>query len=671
VQPALKWPDADWSERTRVVAKRVVAAGSRRPRLWSGLGLGVLLLALLCLFWNWDWVRGPVARAVGARLHREVHIDGHLRVRLLTLTPQVTVEGLRIGQPAWAGRGDMIQAPRLLLRAKLLPLFIGRLEMPLVEVDRPVLNLAKDTTGRVNWSFSSSTRPPPLKLPPIQDLWLRDGRLKMDDASRRLHLTGAIEARQEGGPTVHGGLVVTAHGSLNGEPVKLVLTGGPFVGVREDRPYPFTLKAVSGGTAVEAQGAIDHPFDLGHYHADLDLKGSDLSQLYALTTAPLPDTPPYHLRGQFSRDGETYAFRNFSGVVGVTDLAGTIVSSRPGARRLLTADLASRSLDWKDLATMLGTGPKASKAATPEQKAAARTVAASGRLFPTTTLDVERLRASDARFRFHAASVKLNAIKLTAVTLDGALLDGVLTVDPLAFSFAQGGLTGKVRIDARPEVPITDLDLKLSDYDLQSLIPARGGTPTVTGRINGRARLHGVGASVHAAAARASGEIQLFSPQGEVRKAFAELLGMNVGRGLYLLLSKSGQQTPLNCAVADFQVRDGVLTPDPLVIDTGVVTARGEGSIDLGAETLNLKLDGKAKEPDLLHLWSPITIKGHIGHPQLGVEKGPLIRQGVVAAAGAVLDPFVALLPFLSPGHGHPVDCSRLLARVGASPARR
>ncbi len=51
------------------------------------------------------------------------------------------------------------------------------------------------------------------------------------------------------------------------------------------------------------------------------------------------------------------------------------------------------------------------------------------------------------------------------------LLDGgVLTLDPLTFDFASGKLSGAVKIDARKDVPVTDVDARLSNIHLEQFV---------------------------------------------------------------------------------------------------------------------------------------------------------------------------------------------------------
>ncbi len=110
--------------------------------------------------------------------------------------------------------------------------------------------------------------------------------------------------------------------------------------------------------------------------------------------------------------------------------------------------------------------------------------------------------------------------------------------------------------------------------------------------------------------------------QGEIRQALAELMGIDATKGLFLLLSKNKGDTPIRCGVVDFRARDGVLTADRIILDTGVVLVTGTGDVDLRNETMNFVLNGKPKKFRLVRLNAPITVSGGLTSPKVGVQVG-------------------------------------------------
>jgi len=111
------------------------------------------------------------------------------------------------------------------------------------------------------------------------------------------------------------------------------------------------------------------------------------------------------------------------------------------------------------------------------------------------------------------------------------------------------------------------------------------------------------------------------------------------------------------------------MTAQRLVIDTDPVRIDGSGTINLKDEVLDLRLQGKPKNFQLMRLRAPITIKGSLAHPSLGVDAGPAIAQGGIAAALGVLNPVAAILAFVDPGLAKDANCGPLLADAKAKGA--
>jgi uncharacterized protein involved in outer membrane biogenesis len=155
------------------------------------------------------------------------------------------------------------------------------------------------------------------------------------------------------------------------------------------------------------------------------------------------------------------------------------------------------------------------------------------------------------------------------------------------------------------------------------------------------------------------------APSGEIRKAFAELAGVNVVKGLGLLLKKDTSTTPIRCGVVHFTTKGGVMTADTLVLDTGPVLIKGSGTVNLATERMDLKVRGHDKKFRLVRVLLPVTMKGPIRAPKLGVEPGAALAQGGVAVGlGAMLSPLAAILPFVDPGLAKDANCSCLMAQA-------
>jgi uncharacterized protein involved in outer membrane biogenesis len=643
----------------------------RMALIWMGGMLGALAvaLALFLVLFDWNAARGPIGRFASGRMHREVVLSGPLEVHLWSLKPSATIRGLRVGNPAWAGPGQTATIERLLVQIKLLPLLRGRLVLLQLEADKPNLDLRRDLQGRTSWDFSGGkAKDEPLKMPPVRRFVIHDGHLKFADDKRRLKLNATLDASEQLG-AANRGFQLAGDGVLNGNKFLLKVLGGPLLNVDPNKPYPFDADIRSGATFVTAQGVVPKPFDLGQLTVNLTAKGPDLAELYDLTGVPFPNTPPYSLKGRLVRDEKVYRIGGLAGRVGDSDLAGSLSVDANKKRPYLKADLRTRSLDFDDLAAVFGGAPsvKAGETASAGQVAMAQTLRAERRYLPDATLKVDRIRALDAEVRYRATSIHDAMLPLRSADVQVKLDQGLLTADPFTFDLPQGRIAGRAQLDARPATPITSVDMRVSNARLEQLIPIKTGGQPLSGGLVARIKLTGAGDSVHRAASNADGEVLVVVPNGEIRKAFAELLGINVTKGLGLLWAKNQDTTPIRCAVADFTATNGILRADHLVFDTGPVVATGHGTVDLGKEAVDFQIQGHPKSFRLVRLLAPINIKGPIaGPPKVGIDTGRAIGQGGFAAVLATFaSPLAAVLPFVDPGLAKDANCGAMIAEAG------
>lgn len=639
------------------------------PRWGQGLLAAIVLTTGAVLIFlaqpNWNWARPLVASIASGKLHRPVRIDGNLRVHLFSFTPTATVGGLKIGQPDWGVKTGLkpylAEVDGVSVTAELMPVFIGRIVLPRLQIDRPNVALYQDKDGRANWDFTDGRdKGKPTKLPAIRNFIITDGHLTLTSLQRKVTFTGTINAHET---AAAGGqaFALTGDGSLNDRRFELNATGGPLLNVRTSVPYPFDLTVRAGDTRITAKGRVLHPFDLGQLGGAVTVSGRDLADLYYLTGLSLPNTPAYKIAANVTRNDRIYDITGINGRVGGSDLEGALkVDTSHNNRPYLTGDLRSRLLDFKDLGSLFGAtsanAPQGAEiSATPTAATSAR------RLLPDATLDIERVRGMDAKVRYRALAVKATPkLPLREVSLGVDLDHGLMILDPVEFSFPQGRLQGTARIDARKAVQQNSLDMRLTGLAVQDFVPNVGGSKPLEGILDARVKASGAGNSVHKAAANANGQLTLVMPHGTIRQSFAELMGINATKGLFQLLTKDKHETEIRCGVADFQIRNGIMQARNAVFDTDVTRVVGGGTINLNNERMKLVFKGKPKKFRLIRINAPIVIGGHLSAPKFGIDAGPAVVQGGLALA------LNTILPFVNIDYAKDANCAGLMSEMQA-----
>jgi uncharacterized protein involved in outer membrane biogenesis len=666
------------------------------PRLekslrWTGISLGSLLLivVLVLAFMDWNLLKHPIERIASAKSGRTVTIGGDLKVHIWSWTPTVTLNRLTLGNPPWEADRPMATIERLEVHLKLLPLLKGDVILPRVAIVKPDVYLHQEKSGRANWTFESQapTNAPaskPTKLPVIRDLLIEDGKLVLNDEIRKLKLDGTIQAHEQKSQSDPTPFRIEGKGTINDQPFELKVAGGPLVNLDPEHPYPYDLNISAGDIKVVSNGKVLEPFDLGGMEADVTLSGKDLAEGFYLTQLALPNTAPFNLHAHIARNGMRIAVTDIAGKVGESDLHGKLDIDATRKRPSMTGDLISDQLRMKDLAASLGGKPKGGNSldAKAEKTEAAKQPAPppgkeppadpNARLFPDAHLQVDRVRAMDADVHFRAKSIEAGTVPFKQVAFRIKLDNGVLALDPFAFEMPQGRLSGNAKIDARKDVPKVHIDVRIKDIQLDQL---KGKAPDAQAPLGGvmQARLvvDGTGDSVHRVMSDANGMVTVILPNGEVRSAFAELTGINVSRGIGLLLTRSNDKAEIRCGVAQFGIKDGLMSAQNITFDTQNVLITGKGDVKLGPEELNLEIKGNPKKVRFTRLRTPIEVKGHLLKPSVGVDVKSTVKQGAIAVAlGTLVTPLAAVIAFVDPGLAKDQNCAQMIAAADSNGPR-
>lgn len=452
-----------------------------------------------------------------------------------------------------------------------------------------------------------------------------------------------------------------------------------------DVPYPVDVSLEALETSASAEGTVAQPGSFTGLDVQVNLEGPTLEQLGNVVQVSLPDTPPYSLNGQLTRTGDAWALDELEGRIGDSDVSGTATLELGGERPTLTADLVSQTLDFDDLAPLIGAPPATGEGETvsaQQAQEAARAEETQG-VLPDDEISVPDLKAMDARVHFRGENVNAPQIALETIELEVRLEDGVLTIDPATFEIAGGELDGKIVLDARPRPADASVDISVRRVDLRRFLQGfdieiagietdQEGVGTLFGRTDFTAQ----GNSVQELAASADGQLALVMEGGRLNALIIEALGLDVGEVLALLFSEegdgggpsdsdSGQQAmvAIRCFVASFDIEGGLMQSKGIVLDTEDDRITGAGTIDLGQEQLDLRFEAQVRDASGFAAGTPIQITGSFSDPQVDVVSQELIEKGLAALGLGIVLPVVgAVLPFIETGGDVPSNCQQLIA---------
>ncbi len=636
--------------------------------------LGVLLAVVLfaasaILAFPESWVNKILGGKGGSLTGRELAIDGDIDIDWHWSAPRVRIDKIRMSNVAGAKDPQMVEIDELDFKIRIWKLLMFRLELPELIITKPKIILEKYKDGSANWNLpitssgnTAANAALPTKrgnFPIIGMMQVKEGTLIYRDETKDLSLELSIDTI-EGSPTDENNrFTLSGNGTLQKQVFTLAASGGALTTLRDSsKDYPLDLELGMGATKIRVNGTFRDPIKMEGVNAMLDLQGGNLADLFYLTGIPLPPTPAYSLVGKLEKKVDVWHFTDFKGKVGDSDLAGNIVYDISQERGFIQGDLTSNLLDIKDMGGFIGLTPKEAKKQAQKEK-----------VLPDIPLDLSRLRAADMDIALKVSRIEAPGLPLKNMNIRFDLKEGLLTLNPMDLGLVDGTVAGTLVLDGREETPDVQMDLNLKRIGLKQFFNDSRFESFSAGHFGGRVKLAGKGKSLADVLATSNGAVTVSMSGGEISLVIVEAAGIDLGELAPLLLGED-KNTRIRCAVGDFGVKDGLLTSNIFVFDTTDTNIQGEATINLKNEAMDIRAEAHPKDQSILSLRTPLTVKGTMKKPSIGIDPTNLAAKGGVAAALGALFPPLAIIPFIELGTGEDSDCRDLIAQAKANGAK-
>ena len=609
---------------------------------WIGIAILtlVVLLALLITFGS-NLLRGPISKAVSEATGRELVIEGNLKPVWTWVHPRLRAERVRFGNAEWAKAEHMLTADAIEASISVLPLFAGRVVLPEVHLEKPVLALEQDAEGRKNWILEKEPEKKEESRFHVQRLTLDEGRLSYDDAAREISLESELSTDQEG-------VAFAVSGNYQGNDLIAVGHAGHILSLRdESTAFPIRAQAEAGATRASIDGTITSLVGLKGLDLKVELSGESMEELYWIVNMAFPQTPPYSTSGRLVRSGSVIKYENFTGKVGKSDLSGTIQVDTGPERPFMQGELVSKVMDLGDLGIVVGTDQ-------PREKG----------VLPDSPFEPDRWGSVDADVGLKAGTIRRpDQLPIENLSTRIQMKDRVLSLNPLEFGIAGGKLAGPIKLDGTKDVIRADVRMRVQNLKLAKLFPTLKQNQGSTGDLNGLIELAGSGNSVGQMLGSASGKIGVFMDGGEISRFMMELVALDLWDAARVKL-KGDETIGIRCAIADFGVKNGMMQTNAFVFDTSVVNVEGGGVINLKTEEMDLKLDPKPKDSSIASLNSPLYVRGTFGDPRVSPDMGKMAAKGAGAIIMGIINPLLAVLPLFKDKEGEDSNCAQLIAEA-------
>lgn len=588
---------------------------------WILLGITVIVILFFLLF-DWNMLRPYINRKVSETTGREFAIRGDLDVkfhrgldsergwRRYVPHPYISANDVTMSNPTWSTVGpQMAGVQRVEVGVRILPLLTKDVVITDLRLAGPDIAVQRLEDGRNSWTFKDNG--PSQWDVDIQRLSFNSGKLRYVDAPLGIDLRadartidGQQPAPSAGVPPY--GLAFTLSGTYN----KAKITGGGKAGAvlsltGEDITFPIEAQASAGQNKLGLRGVIRDPRSPSGFALKMELAGASMADLYGLTGVLLPETPPYSTSGELlgKKDGEfwNFTYKDFTGKVGASDLAGTLSFVQRKPRPFLSGTLTSKQLRLADLGPTIGADTGAGT------KEAGRVKAPPpGKALPVEGFNTEKWGALDADVKFSGKRiVRTHDIPLEDLEATIRMKDKVLTLTPLSFGMAGGRITSNIRLDGNGKTLDAGARLAARGLKIRELFPKLQSMQASFGEVNGDGVLAGKGNTVAAMLGTSHGEINAVVTEGSVSQFMLELAGLNVANAIFVKIF-GDKQMMLNCVAAQTTVRNGRANIDRFVLDSEDAVVNMSGYVDLASERLDLDVRPKTKGARVLSLRTPL-----------------------------------------------------------------
>lgn len=613
---------------------------------WVGAVLGVIAALMLVLAVgvmvllevNANAVKGGMESAAKAVMGRELAI-GNLEADVFSVRPLMRLEGISLANAPWSEEKEMMSVDRMHVQVDLAELAKGTIVVPEMIMNKPEILLERNAQGENNWDFIVPLLEKlniPRELPVVDRLEVTDMALKYRQAESELDLD-MMMTRFTGGARPDG-MIYEGEGQFMDKPMTMRIKGAPREALfAQTQPYPFDVDFALAKTKMHVQGTLDKPLEVQGVKAVMNMESPDPTESLRDLPLPIPlrKLPPLKMKTEISEQDGTIFFKNLSANLGNSDFAGNM-QIKLDERIRLEGDMRSEKIDLRDfdfdlVDIDLGVNPamdepplevhiKPEGAADSDEEEASEQN--KSRLIPDTEIPFGLLSLLDVAFKFQGQEVTIPHFPLKDVRADIALENGTLKVQPADFDAVQGHVWADVTVKAQEQA--FDMAVDFKQIRLQQLLKELYKDLQGSGRINGQMRFTSQGDSVVDLLKALDGKMTVEMQGGELDTILSEFMTMDMGKAIMAALTKDEEERTVSfrCMMVDFDVNDGVMKIDNMVMDTTDALLTGEGYVDLSKERLDIQIVPRAKDFSLLAPESPIYVRGSFRE----IEGGPKVE---------------------------------------------
>jgi hypothetical protein len=417
---------------------------------------------------------------------------------------------------------------------------------------------------------------------------------------------------------------LTLDGAIDQTPVSIRLSSGTLIDFLRISEYvPFALSAEAAGARLDLNGRVALPITSRTGELRLLVAGERLDSMNKLARVDLPPWGPWSFGGSFRASQRGYEVPDLNVRVGESSLDGHGSLNLTGVRPRLDVTLTAPRVQLNDFKfgawSPVERKPKTNaKPMTVEQmRAKAKESAAEAQKL----LSRETLLRADAYLDVSVERVLSGADQLGSGRLHAQLENARLEFGPTTVNVPGGSANLAFRYEPTEKDVAVGAQIRVDRFDYGILARRIKPDTDLSGLFSLNFELESRAPALDRVMAQANGRIDFAVWPKNMRAGIFDLWAVN----LFVALAPAvdpAKESKVNCALGRFDLRNGKLTHDAILMDTSRMRVSGAGQADFEREALHLFLAPKPKSPQFFSLATPIEVTGTFTDFKVGVAPG-------------------------------------------------
>jgi uncharacterized protein involved in outer membrane biogenesis len=437
-------------------------------------------------------------------------------------------------------------------------------------------------------------------------------------------------------------LTLSLRGEVRGVPLSLAITGIPMNELRLiQSQLPLRILVQGPDVVLEAQGHAGFLVAQGTADFHVKLTGRSLARLGQLFETTLPAFGPYEATGNVMIQNEKAALTGFHLQAGSNDVSGRADVSWKNSRPQFRVNFSSERIELQLPEHRTDPAPvtKASGNVLTETASKVESVGEGlvgfvsplpgteavdagprPRIIPDWLLPVQSLGAADLDFLWTVKRLSVLPVQLDDVIAMVTLKEGLLTAGPLAFTHEGAVTNGRVIVDSTRQVPHAEVEMTMTDLDYGGLFKAFKVTDKVEGSVDIALTAEGEGRSLRDLLVASNGHLDIVAGPAKVTNQYVELWASNLMTAMLSRAWNREEFTRYHCAAAYFDIHNGEMKTDALLIDAHDHSIAAAGMLNFGTEDLDVVVTPRPKDLALLSLAAPVRLTGPVARPNVSTK---------------------------------------------------